>query len=297
MGGANYLPVIAGAAIPEQNSCQRRSYYIDYRAEKRLNGMDIYQEISARRAEGKSFVLATLIRTTGSVPRDVGAKMLVYADGSIAGTIGGGKFEKQIIEDCLTLFESKTPHLLKGYRLEDGGPETLGMFCGGEADVFMELFGQSENLIIFGGGHVGRDLARVASGLEFKIAIVDDRPEILAQYQPPIQTVLTDYNYQANYPQIDGNSYVVIVTHGHRCDREVLQKVIDKKCAYIGMIGSKTKISKTYALLEEAGVDKALLQAVHSPIGMDIGAEGPYEIAVAIAAEIIKVRSKSSYRK
>jgi xanthine dehydrogenase accessory factor len=259
--------------------------------------MDIYQEIAARQAEGKPFVLATLIRTAGSVPRDVGAKMLVFPDGSIAGTIGGGKFEKQIIEDCQALFGSKTSHLLKGYRLEDGGPETLGMFCGGEADVFMELFGKSDNLIIFGGGHVGRDLALVASGLDFKITIVDDRPEILAQYHSPVQTILTDYNYQENYPQVDSNSYVVIVTHGHRCDREVLQKVIDKGCAYIGMIGSKTKISKTYALLEEAGVDKALLQTVHSPIGLDIGAEGPYEIGVAIAAEIIGVRSKIRPRK
>jgi xanthine dehydrogenase accessory factor len=259
--------------------------------------MDIYQEIAANKAEDKPFVLATLIRTAGSVPRDVGAKMLVYSDGSISGTIGGGKFEKQVIEDCLTLFGSKQSHLLKGYRLEDGGPETLGMFCGGEADVFMELFGQADSLIIFGGGHVGRDLARVALGMDFRIVIVDDRPEILAQYQLPIQIIQTDYNYQENYPTINANSYVVIVTHGHRCDREVLQKVIDKGCAYIGMIGSKTKISKTYTLLEEAGVKKELLQTVHSPIGLDIGAEGPYEIAVAIAAEIISVRKNNNPRK
>lgn len=254
--------------------------------------IDIFQEIAARRAEGKPFVLATLIRTAGSVPRDVGAKMLIYPDGSISGTIGGGKFEKQVIEDSLKMFESKTSNLLKAYKLEDGGPDTLGMFCGGEADVFFEMFGQTDNLIIFGGGHVGRDLAKIAAGLDMRVTIVDDRADILAQFQSPIQVVQTDYNYQDNYPPIDNKSYVVIVTHGHRCDREVLQKVINKSCAYIGMIGSKTKIKKTYELLEQAGVDKALLQKVHSPIGLDIGAEGPYEIAVAIAAEIIAVRNK-----
>lgn len=259
--------------------------------------MDIYQEIATRRTEGVPFVSATLIRTAGSVPRDVGAKMLIYSDGSISGTIGGGKFEKQVIEDSLRMFESRTPHFLKAYKLEDSGPETLGMFCGGEADVFFELFGQTDSLIIFGGGHVGKNLARVASGLDLRITIVDDRPEILSQFQPPIRTFLTDYSYQDNYPPIDNRSYIVIVTHGHRCDGEVLQKVIDKGCAYVGMIGSKTKIKKTFDLLEEAGIDKNLLQRVHSPIGLDIGAEGPYEIAIAIAAEIIAVRSKLNHRK
>ncbi len=259
--------------------------------------MDIYQEMAIRRAEGKPLVLATLIRTAGSVPRDVGAKMLVFPDGSIAGTIGGGKFEKQVIDDGLAMFESKTAHLLKAYKLEDGGPDTLEMFCGGKADVFFELFGKTDSLIIFGGGHVGRDLAKIASGLDLRITVIDDRPEILAQYQSPIQTIQTDYNYQNNYPQLDERSYVVIVTHGHRCDREVLQNVIDKGCAYVGMIGSKTKIKKTFDLLEEAGVDKKLLRKVHSPIGLDIGAEGPYEIAIAIAAEIIEVRNKLNPRK
>ena len=259
--------------------------------------MDIFQEIAAHRDEGKPLVLATLIRTSGSVPRNAGAKMLVFPDGSISGTIGGGKFEKQVIEDSLAMFESRTPHLLKAYRLEDGGLETLGMLCGGEADVFMELFGQTDNLIIFGGGHVGRDLAKIVSGLDMRITVVDDRAEILAQYQPPIRTIQTDFNYQDNYPPIDKTSYVVIVTHGHRCDKEVLHRIIDKDCAYIGMIGSKTKVKKTFESLEQAGVSKALLEKVHSPIGLNIGAEGPYEIAIAIAAEIIAVRNKLNPRK
>ena len=156
----------------------------------------------------------------------------------------------------------------------------------------MELIARPEKLVIFGGGHVGRDLARVASGLNFHIVIVDDRPEILAGYTPPIETILTDGQYKQNYPIIDNNTYVVIVTHGHKCDREVLQKVIDCGCVYIGMIGSKNKVAKTFALLEEAGISKESLAKVHSPIGLDIGAEGPYEIAVAIAAEIIGVRSE-----
>jgi xanthine dehydrogenase accessory factor len=255
--------------------------------------MDIFKEIAAAQAEGKPFVLTTLIRTAGSVPRDVGAKMLVFADGSIAGTIGGGTFEKQVIEDSLALFSNKSRQALKSYRLEESGPVALGMFCGGEADVFMELFGLQDKLVIFGGGHVGRDLARVAAGMDFQIIVVDDRPDILKQYQPPIQIILTDYDYKENYPEIGESSYVVIVTHGHRCDKEVLQRVIGKGCAYIGMIGSKSKVAKTYAILEQEGVNKELLQKVHSPVGLDIGAEGPYEIAISIAAEIIAVKKLS----
>jgi xanthine dehydrogenase accessory factor len=249
--------------------------------------MGIYNEIAENLARGKSFVLATLIRTAGSVPRDVGAKMLVFGDSTIHSTIGGGKFELQVIEDSLGLIKSGAPNLLKAYRLEESGPDALGMFCGGEADVFMELIACPEKLVIFGGGHVGRDLAKIALGLNFHIVVVDDRPEILSGYSLPVETILTDSQYQQNYPELGKDSYVVIVTHGHRCDREVLEKVIGQGCAYIGMIGSKNKVAKTFALLREAGISQELLAKVHAPIGLDIGGEGPYEIAVAIAAEIV----------
>ncbi|HBZ00956.1 MAG TPA: hypothetical protein DEO84_06505 [candidate division Zixibacteria bacterium] len=254
--------------------------------------MEIFREIAEHLDSGRPFVLATLIKTAGSVPRDVGAKMIVFPDGTISGTIGGGNFEKMVIDDSLALFGSESSFILKNYLLEESGPDATGMFCGGKAEVFLERFSRPDTLYIFGGGHIGRDLAKIALGLSFRIVVTDDRAEILAQYQKPVETILTDAEFNLNFPEVDKNSYVVIVTHGHRCDREVLAMVINRDCAYIGMIGSRTKISKTFAILEESGVEKAKLEKVHSPIGLDIGAEGPYEIAVAIAAEIIAAKRK-----
>jgi xanthine dehydrogenase accessory factor len=229
--------------------------------------------------------------------------MLIYPDSSIAGTIGGGNFEKLVIEDAIRLLESGKFNLLKSYRFEETGPvsrsasgetdsESTGMLCGGQGQVFFESSGAPEKLVIFGGGHICRDLVTLARGLNFRIIVVDERTDILTQYSAPIETRLTDSEYQTNYPDLDEKSYVVIVTHGHRCDRQVLAKVADTNCAYIGMIGSKAKITKTYRDLEAAGVPREALSKVHAPVGLDIGAEGPYEIAVAIAAELVAVRRK-----
>lgn len=243
-------------------------------------------------AAGEPFVLATIVRTVGSSPRQVGAKMLVFPDGSISGTIGGGIFEKLVIDDCLGMLKDHRSHLLKNYRFTEEGPDATGMHCGGEAEVFMEANGNLDRLIIFGGGHVGRDLVRVASGLNFRITVVDDRPEILGQYKTPVETVLTDPEYNESFPKIDANCYIVIVTHGHKCDQSVLGKVADKNPAYAGMIGSKAKVARTLSALKKSGIKEAHLRRVHAPVGLDIGAEGPYEIAISIAAELIAVKKK-----
>lgn len=255
--------------------------------------MEINKQIAELITEGRAFVSATLVETKGSAPRDIGAKMVIFPDGSILGTIGGGNFEKMVIDDGLALSKSDSSHLLKKYRFEEKGTDSTGMFCGGEALVFLELFSKAQTLYIFGGGHVGRDLAKIALGLNFRIVVIDDRADVLNQYQKPVKTILTDANFNSDFPKVDKDSYVVIVTHGHKCDKEVLAKVITKDCAYIGMIGSKTKIAKTFEQLGEEGISKAKLAKVHSPIGLDIGAEGPCEIAVAIAAEIIAVKRKT----
>ncbi|HBC47098.1 MAG TPA: hypothetical protein DCZ43_08640, partial [candidate division Zixibacteria bacterium] len=184
--------------------------------------MEIFREIAEHLDSGRPFVLATLIKTAGSVPRDVGAKMIVFPDGTISGTIGGGNFEKMVIDDSLALFGSESSFILKNYLLEESGPDATGMFCGGKAEVFLERFSRPDTLYIFGGGHIGRDLAKIALGLSFRIVVTDDRAEILAQYQKPVETILTDAEFNLNFPEVDKNSYVVIVTHGHRCDREVL---------------------------------------------------------------------------
>lgn len=259
--------------------------------------MDIHKQIAECLEQGRPFVLATLVKTAGSVPRNPGARMLVFPDGAISGTIGGGKFEHTVIADCLSLLKSGAPHSLKSYKLHESGEDALGMLCGGEADVFMESFGARETLYIFGGGHIGLALTGIALGLGFRIVVIDDRPDILAQCKLGVETILTDSQYNDNFPQIDLNSYVVIVTHGHKCDKEVLSKVVKTDCAYIGMIGSSRKVKETFAILESEGVSKDRLSRVHSPIGLDIGAEGPYEIAIAIAAQLIEVKRKQAAKR
>jgi len=253
--------------------------------------MDIYNEISRLRKAGQPFVLATIIRTEGASPRAAGAKMLVFPDGTIHSTIGGGNFEKLVIDDCLALLKSEKGYLLKKYSFSTEGEEATGMTCGGEAEVFMEAAFRPKRLIIFGSGHIARELARLARGSEFAITIIDDRKDILVQYQDPVSTIQMDKEYTAPLPALDKNSYVVIVTRAHQFDRQVLARVINEECAYIGMIGSRKKIAGIYASLEESGVSRTLLERVHAPIGLNIKGEGPYEIAVSILAEIIAVKN------
>jgi len=255
--------------------------------------MDIFNEIVENKTAGKPFVLATIVKTSGSTPRAAGARMLVHPDSTISGTIGGGNLEHLVMRECLAMFEHEQQYLLKTYQLSESGPDATGMYCGGEAEVFMELFSSVEKLVIFGGGHVGRALANVAGGMNFRITVVDDRPEVLTNFKSPVETILTNESFSENFPRLDKNSYIVIVTHGHKGDKEVLAKVIKHDCAYIGMIGSAKKIAKTYADLVKIGIEESLLKKVHAPIGLDIGAEGPYEIAVAIAAELIASQRKN----
>ncbi len=255
--------------------------------------MDIFEEICGKQKAGQSFVLSTVVRTAGATPRAPGAKMLVYPDGKISGTIGGGTFEKLVIDDCLGLLGSGGDHLLKTYSFSQTGEGATGMSCGGEAEVFMEVYTRPKKLIVFGGGHICRELVRLALGSDFLITVVDDRPDILSGYNRPVTVLKTDSTYHENFPSLDTDCYVVIVTRSHKYDLPVLAQVIREDCAYVGMIGSKAKIARVFSSLEESGVDRTLLKRVHAPIGLDIRGEGPYEIAVSILAELIAAKNRA----
>jgi len=256
--------------------------------------MDIFKQTIDDRARGRSFALATIIRKQGSSPREVGARMIVYADGSTWGTVGGGMFEKLVTDDCVELLKSEADHLVKTYKLAENGENATGMHCGGETELFLERFGPLRQLVIFGGGHVGRELARVSEGLGFAVTVVDDRSDILSGFAVPINTVQVDAGYKTPLPPLGRNCFVVIVTRSHESDRAVLEYALENDCAYVGMIGSKTKIAKLFANLKANGVARERLESVHTPIGLDIDAEGPAEIAVAIAAELIAVKNRVS---
>jgi len=195
------------------------------------------------------------------------------------------------------LLGSETDHLLKTYRFEESDkPDAIGMSCGGNADVFLEAHLDSEELLIFGGGHIGQALSALAMPLNFRITVVDDREEILNEFSLPVRTTLVEPGFSTDLPEAGKNSHVVIVTKGHKGDLTVLQEIIRRECAYIGMIGSKAKIAQIFAALRQQGIDQKSLDRVHSPIGLDIGAEGPHEIAISIMAEIINAKKKSRQR-
>jgi len=252
---------------------------------------DIYQEIVKIKEEGKEAALVTIVAASGSTPREEGAKMLVRPDGSISGTIGGGSLEAQVINEAVQVIRLGKPRRLHMSLTAQEAEET-GMICGGDLEVFIEPITTAPSLYIFGGGHISLPLAKTAKLLGFRITVIDDRAEFAsADRFPEAESVLAG-DFTKTFPKlkIDKSSYIVIVTRGHQNDELVLEWAINTPAKYIGMIGSQTKVKTIYSHLLAKGVSQQRLDSVHSPIGLEIGAQTPEEIAVSILAEIIKVR-------
>jgi len=252
---------------------------------------DIYQEIVRLKAEGEEAALVTIVSATGSTPREEGAKMLVKADGSILGTIGGGSLEAQVIEEAIRVIRQGKPKRLH-IGLTAREVEEEGMLCGGELEVFIEPILTPPTLYLFGGGHISLPLAKVGKLLGFKIAVIDDRAEFAnADRFPEADVILAD-DFTKTFPKlkIDKSSYIVIVTRGHQYDDMVLEWAVGTKAKYIGMIGSKAKTKAIFSHLLAKGIAKEQLDRVHAPIGLEIHAQTPEEIAVSILAEIVTVR-------
>ncbi len=250
---------------------------------------DIYQEIVEVKSKGEDAALVTIVSAGGSTPREEGAKMLVKADGSIVGTIGGGNLENIATKEALKVIQSGKPKRLD-YSLKAGG-ET-GMICGGDVEIFIEPLLSAPTIYIFGGGHIGLALARIGKLLGFKIVVIDDRTEFAnpERFPEAEETIVDDFGKAFSKLKIDRSGYVVIVTHGHKGDEMALEGALGTKAHYIGMIGSKSKIEAVYSHLRKKGFPQEQLDHVHSPIGLKISAQTPEEIAVSIMAEIIAVR-------
>lgn len=249
--------------------------------------MDIFEEIVAAKKSNKPVVLATVIQSLGSAPREEGARMLVRPDGSIAGTIGGGAVERKIIEEALALMKGG-PAKLVTYELKD-----IGMECGGGMSVFIEPLVPAPQLLVFGAGHIGTCLAQMGKLLDFSVTVVDNRPEFASRDRLPWADTIVADEYAAAIDAVEftDRSYVVILTHKHAHDAEVLELCLKKKWQYLGMIGSRVKVAKVLDQMREKGASDEVLQKVHSPIGIRIGASTPAEIAISILAEIIQARS------
>ncbi len=252
---------------------------------------DIYQEIVRIKEEGQQAALVTVVSTSGSTPREEGAKMLVKPDGAIVGTVGGGTLEAQVIDEAIKVIKQGKPkHLHMRLTAKEAGE--AGMICGGNLEVFIEPILTTPTLYIFGGGHISLPLSMIGKLLGFKIAVIDDRADFASAERFPEADILLADDFTNTFPKlkIDKTSYIVIVTRGHQYDELVLGWALGTPAKYIGMIGSKTKVKTTYSHLLAKGVSKEKLDSVHSPIGLEIEAQAPEEIAVSIMAEIVKVR-------
>jgi xanthine dehydrogenase accessory factor len=243
---------------------------------------------------GRRAVLATVVRASGSTPRGQGAKMLVRADGTTVGTIGGGAFEAMVGEDARDLLGGASPApLLKRYTFTETGEDALGMACGGTAEVLLEPSGPSERLIIFGAGHVGLALAKLAAGVGFEPELVDDRTEACAAAREAGcgRVHLCDVEYESGLPAVDARCYVAVVTRCHRTDRLALRRVLHERLRYLGLIGSRRKKAVIFRQLQdEDGATEADLERIRCPIGLPVGGDTPEEIAVSIVAELLQVR-------
>jgi xanthine dehydrogenase accessory factor len=253
------------------------------------------QEVFAALAEalqrGEEVALVTITSSTGSTPQRVGAKMLVYADGRTVGTIGGGCYENDAFWKAREAIKARKPQNVR-YELTDDFAEESGLICGGQMEVFIEPVEPAPDVYVFGAGHVGYFLARMANQVGFRVHVIDDREKFANAERFPdgIETIVDDIPTWLEGHVLPPTSYAVIVTRGHRHDLDALRALARKNLRYLGLIGSRAKVKRIYDALLAEGMTTEALGAVHAPIGLDIGAITPQEIAVSILAELIAVK-------
>jgi xanthine dehydrogenase accessory factor len=255
--------------------------------------MDIYEEIVKLRQEGRRGAVATIVNVRGSIPSFETAKMLVRDDGSIVGTIGGGCVEAEIWQAAREVMESEKPRTLT-FNLNQDPKYDTGLVCGGTLDIFVEPILPPALLYIFGAGHVSVNLYKVARSAGFDVTVVDDREAYANRERfPEAKEIIAEEFDRALARLSPGESaYLVIVTRGHRDDMRVLRWAVQTPARYIGMIGSKRKTITIFRELTKEGLSAKLFERVHAPVGLDIGAITPEEIAVAITAELIAARRR-----
>lgn len=248
--------------------------------------MNLFFEIQNLLELGFPCVCCTVIHTKGSTPRKVGAKMIVKENGSIKGTIGGGNLEKKVIENALIQLKLKEAKIYKHDLLNQHN-----MCCGGTVEIFIEPILPMNRLYIFGAGHTGQALAKIAVNTGFEVFIIDDRKEYIDKIEDTKEINKLQVDFKKILPTLPFNNrtYCVILTYEHEVDRDILSFCINKPHAYIGMIGSLRKIEMTKKMFLDAGIaTKSQLEKVNMPIGKKINAETPAEIAISILAELIE---------
>ena len=248
---------------------------------------------AALRAEesGAPAALVTVIATEGSTPQKAGAKMVVYPDGRIVGTIGGGCVEAEMTWRAREAIESRRPQVAS-YELTPDQAGEDGLVCGGRMQVFIEPIEGTPTLCLFGAGHVAQPLARMAKAAGFRVQVADDRVKFANRERfPDVDLLLVeDFAVAARRMTLGANTYAVVVTRGHKGDGEALRAVVGKGLRFVGLLGSRPKLVHLVSALVESGVPREDLAEIHCPLGIEIGAVSPEEIAVSVLAEMIAVR-------
>lgn len=253
--------------------------------------MEIYEEIVQLQRAGRRGAVATIVNVRGSIPSFKTAKMLVRDDGSIAGTIGGGCVEAEVWQAAREVISSEKSQTLR-FDLNQDPKYDTGLVCGGTLEIFIEPVLPTPLLYIFGAGHVSLELYKTARNAGFDVIVMDDRDMYANRERFPEarQVIAEDFDEGLKKLSPGESSYIVIATRGHRDDMRVLRWAVQTPARYIGMIGSKRKAITVYRELLKEGLKPELFDRVHSPVGLDIGAITPEEIAVSIAAELIGMR-------
>jgi xanthine dehydrogenase accessory factor len=253
--------------------------------------MDVYDELFRLRRLGQKCALATIVQVNGSIPSYESAKLLVREDGSMVGTIGGGCVEAEVWNAAREVMETERPKHLN-FSLGQDAAYDNGLICGGQLSVFVEPVVPQPRVFIFGAGHISRSLSKVAGMAGFESVIVDNREQYANRERFPEAVEVYAEEYDEVFPKLTvrDTSYVVIVTRGHRDDMRVLRHAVTTPARYIAMIGSKRKVLGVVKELEKDGIPRAAFERIFAPMGFDIGAITPEEIAIAVVAEMIAVR-------
>lgn len=256
----------------------------------------IYQALSEIEKNNETAALCTVTRSEGSTPRHVGSKMLVYPDGHIVGTVGGGELENRVIKAAFQSLKDDKAHTLS-YSMTDPVRGDPGV-CGGQVEVFVEPILPAPTVVVVGAGHVGKAVVHLAKWLGFRVAVSDDR----AEFCTPESTPGADSYFPIEMGrlteqlQVTRQTYFVVTSRGSGVDAEGLPGLLDSDAAYIGVIGSRRRWLATVKALKEKGVAQELIAKVHSPMGLELNAETPEEIAVSIMAEILMLKGKGTGR-
>jgi xanthine dehydrogenase accessory factor len=257
--------------------------------------MDVYDELFRLRRLGQKCALATIVQVNGSIPSYESAKLLVREDGSMVGTIGGGCVEAEVWNAAREVMETERPKHLN-FSLGQDAAYDNGLICGGQLSVFVEPVVPPPRVFIFGAGHISRSLSKVAGLAGFETVIVDNREQFANRERFPEAAEVYAEEYDEVFPKlaIRDTGYVVIVTRGHRDDMRVLRHAVTTPARYIAMIGSRRKVIGVVKELEKDGIPSAAFDRVFAPMGLEIGAITPEEIAIAVVAEMIAVRRNAA---